>query len=46
MKGIKLGIVGVCVCLLGISLATNNDGAMAAAFIGMILSVCGCFIRD
>lgn len=46
MKGIKLGIVGLCVSLLGIAVATNNVGAIAAAFFGMILSVCGCFIRE
>ena len=46
MKGIKLGIVGLCVSLLGLAFATNNVGAMAASFIGMVVAVIGCFIKD
>jgi len=46
MKGIKLGLVGVCVSLLGIAFASNNVGAMAAAFLGTTLAIAGCFIKD
>ena len=46
MKGIKIGIVGVCVSLLGIAFATNNFIAISAAFVGLFLSVVGCLIKD
>lgn len=46
MKGIKIGIVGVCVSLLGIAFATNNFLAMSGASAGLLLSVVGCFVKD
>lgn len=46
MKGIKIGIVGVCVSLLGIAFAMNNFIAISAAFVGLLLSIVGCFIKD
>ena len=52
MKGIKIGIVGVCVSLLGIAFALNIAFAMnniitiGAAFVGLLLSIVGCFIKD
>lgn len=46
MKGIKLGIVGVCVSLVGIAFATNNFIAICGASIGLLLAIIGCFIKD
>jgi len=46
MKGIRIGIVGVCVSMLGIAFAMNNFIAICGASIGFLLSVAGCFIKD
>ena len=46
MKGIKVGIVGVCVSLLGIAFSTNNVLAYGCAVVGLALAVIGCFIKD
>lgn len=46
MKGIKLGIVGVCLGLLGIAFSTNNILAIGGAFLGLIVAVIGCFVKD
>ena len=43
MKGIKIGIVGICVSLLGIAFAMNNFLAICGASIGLLLAVVGCF---
>ena len=46
MKGIKIGIVGVCVCLLGIAFSTSNVLVYGLATIGVLVSVFGCFVKD
>lgn len=46
MKGIKIGIVGVCVSLVGIAFTMNNFIAISAAFAGLLLSIVGYFIKD
>jgi hypothetical protein len=46
MKGIKIGIVGVSVSLLGIAFAMNNFIAISAASVGLLVSIVGCFVRD
>ena len=46
MKGIKLGLVGVCVGLFGLSLGTLNFFAICGAALGVILVIAGCFIKD
>ena len=46
MKGIKIGIVGVCVNLVGIAFAMNNFIAISAAVVGLLLSIVGCLIKD
>ena len=46
MKGIKVGIVGVCVSLLGIAFSTNNVLAYGCAAVGLALAVIGCFMKD
>ncbi len=46
MKGIKIGIVGVCVSLFGIAFAMNNFIAICGAAIGLLLSFVGCFLKD
>lgn len=46
MKGIKIGIVGVCVSLVGIAFAMNNFIAISAASVGLLISIVGCFVKD
>lgn len=46
MKGIKIGIVGICVSLFGIAFATYDFIAISAASAGLLLSIIGCFVRD
>lgn len=46
MKGIKIGIVGVCVSLLGIAIAMNNFIAICGATIGLLLAFMGCLAKD
>lgn len=46
MIGTKLGLVGVCLGLTDIAVATNNADAIAMAFIGFILSGVGIFLKD
>lgn len=42
MKGIKIGIVGVCVSLFGITLALNNFFAIFGGTFGLLLAIIGC----
>ena len=46
MKGIKIGILGVCISLLGIAFAMNHFIAICGAAIGVLLSLVGCLVRD
>ena len=46
MKGIKIGIVGVCVSLLGITIAMNNFIAICGASVGLLLSFVGWLAKD
>ena len=46
MKGIKIGIVGVCVSLFGIALALNNFFAICGGMIGLFLAIIGCIGKD
>lgn len=46
MKGLKHGIAGICVSLLGIAFAMNNFLAISGAAIGVLFSLVGCFIKD
>ena len=43
MRGIKLGILGICISLLGIALSTYNFYAICGAALGVLLSIIGCF---
>ena len=46
MKGIKIGIIGVCVSLLGIAFAMNNFIAICGAYICLMLAFVGCFVNE
>ena len=46
MRGIRIGIVGICISLLGIAFATNHFIAIAGASLGLLFSIAGCFIKD
>ena len=46
MKGIKVGIVGICFGLLGIAISTNNILAYGSATIGLIVAIIGCCTKD
>lgn len=46
MKGIKLGFIGVCLGLFGLSFGTNNVLPIDISFLGLIISIIGYFIKD
>ena len=46
MKGIKIGIVGVCLSLLGIALSTNNVLADGCASVGVLAAIIVCLIKE
>ena len=46
MMGIKIGIVGICVSLLGIAFAMNNFIAIGATSVGLLLSFAGYFTKE
>jgi len=46
MKGTKIGILGICISLLGIAFAMNNFIAICGATIGVLFSLVGCFIKE
>jgi len=46
MLGVKLGILGICTCLLGLCFSTNNALAFAGGAIGFLLALIGCFHSD
>ena len=46
MSDIKIGIVGVCLSLMGIAFAMNNFIAISAASVGLLLSIVGCLVKD
>ena len=46
MKGIKLGVTGICASLLGIAFALNNILAIVGASVGLLLAIAGYFIKD
>lgn len=43
MKGVKLGILGICVSLLGTAMSSNNILAMTGGALGVLLAVIGYF---
>lgn len=44
MKGTKLGIIAICVGLLGLSIATGNFVAMCSGVAAVLLSIIAYFI--
>lgn len=46
MTGIKISIVGICVSLFGLAMATNNIIAISAAAVGLVISIIGCIVKD
>lgn len=45
MRGIQLGIIGVCVSLTGIAFAMNDFIAICASFAGTLLAVAGFLVK-
>lgn len=45
MKGIKLGVIGICISLLGIAFAMNNFMAICLSLLGTLLSMIAYFIK-
>ncbi len=45
MKGIKLGVIGICISLLGIAFAMNNFMAICLSLLGTLLSVVAYFVK-
>ncbi len=44
MKGIKLGIIAICIGLLGLSISSNNFFAYCGGGIAVLLSIIAYFI--
>lgn len=41
MKGLKMGILGICIALMGLCFAANNIFALIAGCIGVLLALIG-----
>ena len=46
MKGIKTGLLGVCLGIMGLAAASNNFIAIAFAFASVTAAVMAFFIKD
>lgn len=46
MKGVKLGLLGVSLGIVGLAGASNNVIAVAFAFVGVTVSIAGFFVKD
>ena len=46
MKGVKVGLLGVCLSLMGLAAATNNVIAVGLGFIGVTVAVAAVFVKD
>lgn len=46
MKGIRIGIVGICTGMLGIACGMGNFLAVCGAAAGLLLAVASCFVKD
>ena len=46
MKGIKLGIIAICISIFGLSMSTNNFLAYCGCGIALILSIIAFFIDN
>jgi len=46
MKGVKVGLLGVCLSLMGLAVASNNIIAIGLGFIGVTVSVAAMFVKD
>ncbi len=46
MKGIKLGIIAICIGIMGISIATNNFYAICGGGVSVLLSVIAYFVDN
>ena len=46
MKSIKVGLLGVCLGIMGLAAATNHIIAIGMGFIGVTVAVAALFVRD
>lgn len=46
MKGIKAGLLGVCLGIAGLAAASYNMIAMAFAFAGVAVAIAAFFVKD
>lgn len=46
MKGVKVGLLGVCLSLMGLAVASNNIIAIGLGFIGLAVSVAALFVKE
>lgn len=46
MKGIKLGLLGVCLGIAGLAGASNNIVAIGFAFVSVTVAIAGLFTKD
>ena len=45
MKGVRLGLFGISLGILGLSVATNNVYSAGLAALGTVIAFVGCFIK-
>lgn len=46
MKGVKVGLLGICLSLMGLAAASNNIVAIGLGFIGVTVSVSALFVKE
>lgn len=46
MKGVKVGMLGICMSLMGLAAASNNVIAIGLGFIGVTAAVAALFMKD
>lgn len=46
MKGIKLGLLGVCLGLAGLAAASNNFAAMAFSYVSVTAAIAAFFVKE
>ena len=46
MKGIKLGLLGICLCIAGLAFASSNVIAIGFSFVGIATAVAALCVKN
>jgi len=46
MKGVKIGLLGVCLGIAGLAFASSNVIAMGFAFVSITAAIAALFVKD